>query len=102
MQYLIVLTAFLIVHSTITDPDKFDEYVQEVTPLVEAYGGQYLFGGMLAEVLEGQHNQERTVVFEFPDVESVRSWYHSDSYRKIRQLRENAGSFDFLVVDEFD
>lgn len=96
------MAAFLIVHSRLTDVDKFQEYVSASASSVAAFGGEYLLGGSLMSVLEGSHDKDRTVVFKFPDSDNVKSWYLSEAYTKVKPLREGTGEFDFLVIESFD
>ncbi len=95
------MSAFLIIHSKLTEPELFKKYVEASADSVEQYKGKYLLGGMLSDVLEGNHDKERTIIFEFPDKEHAKNWYNSEEYRSVKHLRENTGSFDFLIVDSF-
>ena len=95
------MSAFLIVHSTISKPEVFQQYVEAAAHSLELYKGEYLLGGGVNEVLEGQHNKSRTVIFQFPSAEQAKAWYNSAEYRKVKHLRDNAGEFDFILVDSF-
>lgn len=95
------MPAFLIVHSTITDPARFQQYVSASEDSLAQFGGRYLLGGTAVEVLEGHHDKARTVIFQFPSEEHVRNWYSSPEYKKVKSMRDNTGEFDFVVVDSF-
>ena len=95
------MPAFLIVHSTITDPARFQQYVSAAEDSLAQFGGRYLLGGTAVEVLEGHHDKARTVIFQFPSEEHVRNWYSSPEYKKVKSMRDNTGEFDFVVVDSF-
>ena len=95
------MPAFLIVHSTVTNPEKFQEYVTASEESLKIYQGDFLLGGMVSEILEGNHDKARTVIFRFPSTELAKQWYDSDEYRSVKHLRENTGEFDFVLVDSF-
>ena len=95
------MSAFIIIHSTITEPELFQKYVEASEDSVNKYQGKYLLGGMVSDVLEGNHDQKRTVIFEFPDAEKAKNWYNSEEYGSVKHLKNNTGSFDFVLVDSF-
>ena len=95
------MPAFLIVHSKLTDPDAFEHYVKAAGPSLERHQGTYLLGGSLSEVLEGSHDKNRTVIFQFPSIEDAKSWHKSEEYQSIKPLREHTGEFDSVLVNSF-
>ncbi len=95
------MSAFLIVHSKLTEPELFQNYVEAAGASLDQYEGKYLLGGSLSALLEGEHDKERTVIFEFPSSEKAKDWYNSEEYAKVKPLRENTGSFDFVLIDSF-
>ncbi|WP_443637943.1 DUF1330 domain-containing protein [Candidatus Njordibacter sp. Uisw_058] len=95
------MPAFLIVHSKLTDADAFEHYVKAAGPSLERYQGTYLLGGSLSEVLEGSHDKDRTIIFQFPSIEDAKSWYQSKEYQSVKPLREHTGAFDFVLVNSF-
>lgn len=95
------MPAFLIIHSKLTKPEVFQEYVEAAGPSLDLYEGTYLLGGLVAEVLEGNHDKNRTIIFEFPTTEHAKNWYNSKEYQGVKHLRDNTGSFDFVLVDSF-
>ena len=95
------MPAFLIVHSKITNPERFQEYVAASEYSLKLQGGEYLLGGELSAVLEGHHDKSRTVIFQFPSAEHAKNWYHSEEYQRVKHLRDESGEFDFVLVDSF-
>lgn len=95
------MPAFLIVHSKLTDADAFQHYVEAAGHSLERYQGTYLLGGSVSDVLEGTHNKDRTVIFQFPSTQAAKNWYQSDEYQSVKPLREHTGAFDFVLVDSF-
>ena len=94
--------AYLIVELTITDPETYDTYRQQVRPLLQAGGGEFIVRGGARIQLEGaddaHHDQTRTVVVEFPSMDAALSWYRSPAYQRLKEIRDSATvSRAFLV-----
>ena len=92
------MPAYMVVQLKVTDPDRFARYREAVPGVVEAFGGRYIVRGAQVEVLEGQHDGRRFVLFEFPSVEAVKRFWHSPEYAEVKPLRENAAEVDAWVV----
>ncbi len=95
------MTALLIVNSTVSKPEAFQDYAKASEQSLELYGGEFLFGGNVTDVLEGKHNKSRSVIFRFANAEQARAWYHSEEYQAVKHLRDYTGEFDFMIVDSF-
>jgi len=92
------MPAYVIAQMTVHDIDTYYNYASKVGPTVEAFGGK-LRAANDAEVREGSLPHLRTVIGEFPDLESLRSWYESDAYQAIIGLRQNATSGHLFFVE---
>ena len=94
------MSAYVIVHATIKDPDKLKEYGGQATPLVEAHGGRVVTRAPVTEVLTGSHDREVCVILEFPDGDAARNWYRSDAYQALVPLRSEAAEMTFILAEE--
>jgi uncharacterized protein (DUF1330 family) len=96
------MPAYLIAEHIITDPAKFEEYRTKVGPMMAKYGARYLTKGASHKMPEGGHwKPERVVVIEFPDMDSLNSWYKSAEYQPLLALRKHCTSDqDMLFVLE--
>ena len=92
------MPAYMVVQINVTDPDRFAQYRAAVPPVIEASGGRYLVRGAQIEVLEGSHDGRRFVLFEFPSMDAIRAFWHSDAYAKVKALQENAADLDVWAV----
>lgn len=95
------MPALLIVHSNVSKPELFQKYASASEHSLDLYGGEFLFGGNVSDVLEGSHDKSRAVIFKFASAEQARAWYYSEEYQAIKYLRDNTGEFDFMIVDSF-
>ncbi|HEX8174661.1 MAG TPA: DUF1330 domain-containing protein [Pyrinomonadaceae bacterium] len=86
----------------IIDQSWVTEYVQNVTKLVERYGGKYLARTPNIERLEGERNPSQIfLIIEWPSRETALSFYNSDEYRPYLKARlEGARSELVLVAGE--
>ncbi len=92
------MSAYLIAEVEVTDPGTYEEYRRQVAPTVERYGGRFLVRGGAVNGLEGEWTPKRLVVIEFPDMASLREWYQSDEYERLRRIRQRSSNATVLAV----
>ena len=46
------------------------------------------------EVLEGEHDQRPVVMFEFPDMQAIQTFWSSPDYVPIKKLREGIATMN--------
>jgi len=92
------MTAYMIVHATITDRDKFiSGYAPAAAKLVEQFGGRYVLRAPGTSVLEGDLDDGASVVIsEWPDRDAALKFWNSPEYAEVKKLR--AGCADCRVV----
>ncbi len=93
------MSAYLIYDVEIHDPDPYGQFMEQVKPLVESFGGRYLVRGGAHEVLEGDWHPTRLVMFEFPDMEAVERWHKSDDYKPLLEMRLGATRGNLIAVN---
>ena len=91
------MTAYMIVQSTITNEEQYGNYRRAVVPLVETFGGKHIRGGTV-ELLEGQQDERRIALFEFPSMEAIHAFWNSPEYIPVKELRRGAASLDIWAV----
>jgi uncharacterized protein (DUF1330 family) len=95
------MAAYAIVNVEITDSAGFAEYRKLVPASIAEFGGRFLTRGGVTEVLEGEWIPNRLVILEFPDVATIKEWYHSPEYQKLAELRKRTATSDFVVIEGF-
>jgi uncharacterized protein (DUF1330 family) len=93
------MPAYLIVQGDITNEAQYQKYREAVVPLITRFGGKMVVRGGKVEVLEGKHDGRRRVIFEFPSMDAIRSFWTSSEYARIKPLRANAADFDIWVIE---
>lgn len=92
------MAALLIVQATVTEREAYKRYQAAVQPLMAAFGGRLKATGVGLEVLEGSHDGRRLVIFEFPSMGTIRDFWESPEYARLKNLREGAATIDVWAV----
>ncbi len=96
------MSAFVIVHLTVTSPEGFMDYASQVPATLAAHGGEYLVRGGHTTVLEGGMPHDRHVVLRFPDRAAAETWYNSPEYQDIISIRFAHSNAVAVLVDGYD
>jgi uncharacterized protein (DUF1330 family) len=88
------MPAYFIVQNTIKDEAQYQKYVQAVVPFIASFGGRLVARRAKVEVLEGEHDERPVVMFEFPNMEAIQSFWNSPDYVPIKKLREGIATLN--------
>lgn len=94
------MNSFFIANVRVKDSEKFQEYAGKAGASMQPHGGEVLIKGKLNAQLAGEMDYPVTAIVTFPDVESLRSWFHSDSYQQIIPLRDEAADMILTSYDQ--
>jgi len=75
----------------VRDHAAFTAYARAAAPTYSLYGGHIALRGPIVSVLEGDlavKPDTRLVVIEFPSLEDARTWWDSEDYQPLVQLRK--------------
>ena len=92
------MPAYVIVETQIYDPGQYAQYQAASPDAVHAGEGRFVVRGGELAVLEGDWSPSRLVLVEFPDLETAKRWYESESYREAKRLREGAAELRMVAV----
>lgn len=93
------MAGYIIVDVRITDRDRYAEYVKQVMPTLQKYGGRFIVRGGTTTRLEGTWDPGRIVVLEFDSVERAREWWASEEYRDPKALRQSCSVTQMIAVE---
>lgn len=93
------MSAYIIGHITIHDPDKWAEYRDQVPATLAPWRAEVVFRGRRAAVLAGEHPHSDVVVIRFPDRAAVDGWHSSPAYQALIPLREQAADVTLLSYE---
>jgi uncharacterized protein (DUF1330 family) len=91
--------AYVLFQFNMSDPEKFDLYIQNAAPTVLANGGKVLVAAADADVREGTLPSHRVSIIEFSSRTAADAWYASSEYAAFMHLRHeatSAASLEFL------
>jgi uncharacterized protein (DUF1330 family) len=93
------MAAYIIADIEIKDAATYDEYRRQVAPAVTKFGGRFIVRGGNPETFEGTWTPKRIIVLEFPTMDALQRWYHSDEYKPLIALRQKAASGNLIAVE---
>ena len=95
--------AYLIVESSISDPEQFKAYMAAAPAVAREFAGEYLVRGGRMAVLEGDWAPPRLTVLRYTSFEAAQAMYDNPGYRAARQLRAGATAlFNMVLVEGVD
>lgn len=93
------MTAYVIGHITVQDPEKWQEYRAQVPATLAAWGGELVLRGKRVAVLSGEHAHADAVVIRFPDLDAVNGWYSSAAYQALIPARDQGAQIVLVCYD---
>jgi uncharacterized protein (DUF1330 family) len=93
------MPAYVIVETDIHDPEQYERYKEASPGAVAAGGGRFVARGGELAVLEGEWQPTRLVILEFPDLETAKRWYGSETYQDAKKLRDGAATLNMVAVE---
>lgn len=92
------MAAYLFIQGEVTDKPRYKAYQEAVLPLINRFDGKLLASGSGLEVLEGQYDGRRLLVFEFPSMERLKAFWNAPEYIAVKRLREGAARMNIWAV----
>ena len=90
--------AYLVAHIRVHDKDGYEKFRAMSGPAIAEYGGKVLVRNPAADYREGAV-RGITIIIEFDDIATAKSFYESDAYTVARKVREQAAETDLLLVE---
>ncbi|MBP5856020.1 DUF1330 domain-containing protein [Marivibrio halodurans] len=93
------MTAYLIARVKVTDPARYENYKALSPGALAAFDGKFLVRGGAHETLEGEAEDRRLVLVEFPSLEQAKACYDSAQYQAAKAERDGAAEMQMVVVE---
>lgn len=90
------MSAYFVAFIRISDKARYEEYLAGFDAVFE--GGEVVAVDDAPIILEGNPPAGRTVIIRFPDDATLRRWYDSPGYARLRAIRQSASEGDILLV----
>jgi len=92
------MTAYVVNELWVSDAERFQTYVAQVPPTLEAFGGRYVVRSGATAAVEGDP-PGRIVILEFPDGAAALAWRASPAYQAILPIRDASSTSRVYVVE---
>ena len=93
------MSGYVIIEVEITDRARYGEFMEKVTPTVEAYGGEFVVRGGDLDVIEGDWTPTRLAVLLFESAGRAREWLSSPEYNELNELRTSSSNINMVLVE---
>ena len=92
------MSAFFVSRIKVKDTAKMQEYAANAGPTIKANNGAMVLRGAAAETLIGDDAGDHvTSIVQFPDIETLNTWFNSPAYQRLSSLRDEAGDMQFVA-----
>ncbi len=81
------MPAYFVIELSVEDGPSLAEYERAATEYVVAAGGRFLVRGNNYRPIEGDWHPGRLIVIEFPDLDAVERYYHSEPNQRLKRTR---------------
>jgi uncharacterized protein (DUF1330 family) len=90
-------------HVTITNPERYKDYVAANAAPFAEFGARFLVRGGACDVREGQafDASQRHVIIEFPSYAAAKACYDSPAYQAALKIREDAARANILIIEGY-
>lgn len=78
---------------------EYDNYILEVKPIVENYGGEYLVRTENLCSFNGKRNPQRVIVIRFESREQLDACFSSPEYKAIMSKRTSSVDSRAIIVE---
>lgn len=90
--------AYVLLQAEMINPDVFfNHYAVPAEVEVARYGGAPVIATFDKQVIEGEWNNNWTLMLNFPDINAAHEWYNSDGYQAVVSNRYAATAYGNMV-----
>ena len=94
----------MLVRLHVVDEVAYQSYRNEMTPILESYGGGFGYDFIVSKVLKSTTKAPINLVFtiSFPDQDSKDSFFSNEEYIKIRQRHFEKSVTDTTIIATYE
>jgi uncharacterized protein (DUF1330 family) len=93
------MSAYVIFDVEIRDMTRYQDFMKQVKPALDAVGARYLARGGAHQVHEGDWQPRRIVILEFPSVPAWEQFYNGAVYQGLKGIRDECSSARLVSVE---
>ena len=93
---------YWIAHVTITNPERYKDYVAANAAAFAKYKGRFLVRNGKHEVASGNLVDRRNVVIEFDSYATAKACHDSPEYQAAAKIRDEASTADLIIIEGYE
>ena len=93
------MSAYIVFDVDIRDTSRYQDFMKQVKPALEAAGARYLARGGAHKAYEGDWTPRRIVILEFPSVAAWEQFYEGPVYQGLKSIRDECSSARLVSVE---
>jgi len=93
------LSAYVVFDVEIRDMSRYQDFMKQVKPALDAAGARYLARGGTHKVYEGDWEPRRIVILEFPSIATWEEFYNGPVYQGLKSIRDECSSARLVGVE---
>ena len=93
------MSAYVVFDVDIGDMSRYQDFMRQVKPALEAAGARYLARGGAHKAYEGDWTPRRIVILEFPSVAAWEQFYEGPVYQGLKSIRDECSSARLVSVE---
>lgn len=82
-----------------TDRSPYDSYIEQVKPIVERFGGEYLVRTEEIAAFPSEGKPDRIIIIRFPSREKLNECFACAEYRRIMTLRTDTVDANSFIAE---
>ena len=94
------MSLYMVIEIKVNNPSMYKKYINEVSDIIEKYGGKYVVRSEDITTLSGDWSPERIIIIKFKDEKQIKKCFSSEEYQEIAPLRENSTESKAIIVKE--
>jgi uncharacterized protein (DUF1330 family) len=93
------MAAYVVFDVEIRNAERYQDFMRQVKPALDAAGARYLARGGAHKVWEGDWSPRRLVILEFPSVGAWEAFYRGPVYQGLKSVRDECSSARLVSVE---
>jgi uncharacterized protein (DUF1330 family) len=95
------MSAFFLIEITkISDSEQYNSYIEKVAPIVNKYGGEYMFKSKQLIPVSGDWDTTKIVLIRFENKKMLMKCFRSEEYKTIVHLREQSTESKAVIIED--
>ena len=92
------MSAYIVTHIHVHDPEAFEQFVAAVEPLFAKSGGEFVVRSSECTALEGEC-PSRLLIQRFPDAKTARDYFENEERLRLRDTMTPGCTFNAVLVE---